>query len=85
MSVMYAPPTMRNRMLFTAWVKPVQGKVRLYVSPQSLAEFYPVTEAEAEKCVGKDGYRVLTGPEVDVFLDGLKGVVSPPLAPAGGS
>jgi Holliday junction resolvase-like predicted endonuclease len=60
-SIMFTPPTQRNRMLFTIWTTPVGGKLKAYVSPRAVAEFYPVSEHQAQRALGAEGFRYLDG------------------------
>ena len=75
-SVMFAPPSSRNRMIFTAWAKPLRKKLKVYLSPEAIAEFYPVTVTSAKRAVGKRGYRELGSPEVSRILNSLQDLFS---------
>lgn len=71
-SVMYAPPANHSRMLFTIWAKPKRkGILKAYIGPEVFAEFYPVAEGLAKKCLGPAGWREMTGEDVSSFIEGL--------------
>ncbi len=68
---MYTPPTNRNRMLFTVWLKSKglkQGFMAL--SPKAFAEFYPVDEATATSFLGPEGWHSIYE-DVEGFVDRL--------------
>jgi hypothetical protein len=67
-SVMFTPPKSRNRMLFTIWTKPVRKQLRVYLSPEVIAEFYPVSVSEAASAIGKNGWRELASEAVTKVL-----------------
>ena len=73
-SIMIAPPRLKSRMLFTAWVKPVKKKLRTFLSPAALCEFLPVDIDQARKILGveKGGFYLLTPEELEAFLERLK-------------
>jgi hypothetical protein len=71
-SVMFTHPSMRNRMVFTIWVRPKSGNLLAYLSPAAIAEFYPVSESQAEKAVGKQGWRTLDSDQVKMLIKNLK-------------
>ncbi len=56
-SLMFTPQEHRTRMIFTAWVKPSNGRLKIYVSPEAAGEFGMVSCVEAEAAIGKSGYR----------------------------
>jgi Holliday junction resolvase-like predicted endonuclease len=55
-SIMYAPPSNKTRMLFTAWVRSNDGQIVIFVSPDAFAEFFSVTSEEAAELLGPEGY-----------------------------
>jgi hypothetical protein len=62
-SIMYTPPSARNRALMTVWTKP-NGELRIYVAPAStFAEFFPIAEKEAQGVLGSDEWYVVRGRE----------------------
>jgi hypothetical protein len=71
-SVMYAPPTQRTRALFTVrnWVQH-PGMLTMRVGPEAFAEFFPVSQAVAEECLGSGGWRSIPAGQVDEFIQGL--------------
>lgn len=70
-SAMFAPPESRNRMVFTAWAKPVRKKLKVYLSPEALSEFFPISVSDATSAIGKDGVRELDSGEVTRLLKTL--------------
>ncbi len=73
-SIMYAPPSKRTRMLFTVWNKPSSGLLKLYVSPNAIAEFYPILEEDAKNQLGEDGYRKLNPSETKKLVESIHGL-----------
>ena len=73
-SIMYTPPFMRNRMLFTAWAVKKKNGIKLYISPSEFAEFYPVSEEEATELLDlkNPGWITMTEEEVEKLLINLK-------------
>lgn len=68
-SIMYTPPSNRTRVLLTVQaLKSAAGLLSWYVYPPGFAEFYPVTEEQAESLLGPDGWRESTSAEVDGFI-----------------
>jgi hypothetical protein len=66
-SLMFAPQTNRSRIIFTMWAHPTRDKLRLYVSPEAVAEFFPVSAEEAQSFVGANGWRYFTPDEAKEF------------------
>jgi hypothetical protein len=75
-SVMFTHPSMRNRMIFTIWVKPRNGKLLAYLSPEAIAEFFPVTERRARKAVGDKGWYQLSTAEVKALAARLEDLLA---------
>ena len=73
-SVMFAPERSKNRMIFTVWAKPANKKLKVYFSAEAMAEFFPISIAEATAIFGVDGFRELDHEAVDKFLSQLKQV-----------
>ena len=71
-SVMFTPPKSRNRMLFTVWTKPVRKQLRVFLSAEAIAEFYPVSVSDAANAIGKDGWRELDCESVSKVLHGYE-------------
>ena len=71
-SVMFTPPKSRNRMLFTVWTKPVRKQLRVFLSAEAIAEFYPVSVSDAANAIGKDGWRELDSESVSNVLQGYE-------------
>jgi hypothetical protein len=71
-SVMFAPMTSKNRALFTVWTKPVNNKLKVYASAEAIAEFFPISSADAAKIIGFDGFRELNHEAVNKLLPQLK-------------
>ena len=73
-SVMFAPQRSKNRMIFTVWANPANKKLKVYFSPEAMAEFFPISIADATAIIGVDGSRELDHEAVDKFLSQLKQV-----------
>jgi Holliday junction resolvase-like predicted endonuclease len=71
-SIMYAPPSRRTRMLFTVWAKPTPRGVKTYISPEAFAEFYPITEEEAQEILGEGGWREFAESEIGNLTASLR-------------
>jgi hypothetical protein len=62
-SIMYTPPSARNRALMTVWTKP-NGELRIYIAPAStFAEFFPIEEEQARELLGPEEWYVVRGRE----------------------
>jgi hypothetical protein len=62
-SIMYTPPSARNRTLMTVWTKQ-DGELRIYVAPASVfAEFFAISEEGAQRVLGSDEWHILSGRE----------------------
>jgi len=71
-SIMYAPPMDKRRVLFTVWTKPRNGnQVIVWVGPTAFAKFYPISEENAIRIMGPDGWRVFSTEDIDDFIVGL--------------
>jgi hypothetical protein len=66
----------QHRCLFTAWTKPRSNRMRVYVVPQAFAEFYPITEEEADDVFGPNGYREMDSSQVNEFIKALEIMMS---------
>jgi hypothetical protein len=68
---MFTPPTNRTRMLFT--VRPEPDGIRIWVSADTFAEFFPELSADdARRRLGPDGERHLDHTATREFIAGLK-------------
>jgi len=70
-SVMFTPMQSKNRMVFTVWTKPLDQKVKVYLSPEALNEFYPVSLSEATAITGPGGYHSLSGDALTSLIQRL--------------
>jgi hypothetical protein len=84
-SVMFTPPQARNRMIFTAWTKPWHKKMRVFLSAEALAEFYPISIQEAARAIGQEGFRPVDAQELskvlqtyDTLFSGFQGRIREP-------
>ena len=68
---MYTPPSNHMRTLFTVRARRADGLLRVYVETGAFPEFYPVTEDTAADILGPSGWRRMTSPEVDAFVESL--------------
>jgi hypothetical protein len=59
-------------MLFTVktWTQ-ADRLLQLYVGPQAIAEFYPVSADEVRSLLGDNGWQKLTTQDVEAFVAGL--------------
>ena len=70
-SVMFAAPTMRTRMLFTAWPEP--AGMHMWVSADTFEQFFPEISADdARRELGPDGERDLDQAATREFIAGLE-------------
>lgn len=53
-SIMFTSPVNKTKMPYTFWVKPEKGQMVAWVSSKTFAEFYPISEADAQKFDGED-------------------------------
>jgi len=81
LSIMYTPPARRDRMLFTAQAYPTSGKLRLYISPSAIAEFFPVSADRAEAALGAEGWHLLDEKASRRFSDSFIALVAPSASP----
>jgi len=70
--VMFTPPTMRNRTLFTVWARPENGLVSTWIGVKPFAEFFAVSSDEVASYLGEEGWRKMTEAQVHEFLVGLR-------------
>jgi Endonuclease NucS C-terminal domain len=71
-SIMYTSPENRATMLFTVWARPERGCLKLWLSHENFAEFYPTTMDEVAQYLGSDGRRHLDPAKVEEFIGGLE-------------
>lgn len=71
-SVMFTPPQLHNRMVFTVWTKPSRKKLKVFVSPGVMEEFFPISESAARKYIGEHGWRELDSKEVTELIKSYK-------------
>ena len=75
-SVMFAPQESKNRMIFTVWTRPVRKKLKVYLSPDAIAEFYPIPLAEATAAIGAGAYHELSSEDVTKLVKTLTDLFS---------
>ena len=74
-SIMFTPPTHKNRMLFTVWAQSRRGsKIRVYLGSDVFSEFYPISEEEARKHLGEAGYKELDSAGVNLMINQIRDV-----------
>lgn len=71
-SVMYAPQNNKTRCLYTAWVYPVDNKIRVYLSAGAFTEFFDIPEQKVSEVLGSDGWLFLDEDGVARFASGLR-------------
>jgi len=69
--IMFAPPNNRTRALFTTWVKPENGKTKIWVGNKPFSEFYPISEENVKSHIGPEGFQYRSEKEMDNFFQGL--------------
>ena len=71
-SIMFTPPSNRNRMLFTIWFQANSPEIRLYKSTDAFTQFFSVSGDAVESLLGSDGERFVRTPsEAQAFANGL--------------
>ena len=65
---MFAPHNNKRHMIFTVWSKPRHKKLRIYVSPEALAQFFPISVGDATIAIGENGFRILDSDGVTQLL-----------------
>ena len=68
-SIMYTPQENHARCLFTAWVNPLDGMLRVYVSSSAFPEFFDVDEGLVSKKLGDEGWRKMDVEIASEFSD----------------
>lgn len=73
-SIMYTPPSRRDRMIFTVWAEKKDDGVSIYVGLEPFVEFYPLSEADVVRHLGfeESGWYALNAEEARAFADGLR-------------
>lgn len=72
-SLMFAPPQNKTRCLFTIWTKQAaSGKAKVYVATSAFSDFYPVTQREVVRLLGREGWREMNTADATAFLDKLR-------------
>jgi Holliday junction resolvase-like predicted endonuclease len=72
--VMFAPARNRTRALITVWPAPQSdGRVKVYLSPETFAQFFPVTEEQVRLALQQSsgGSRLLDGSAIETLANGL--------------
>jgi hypothetical protein len=78
-SIMYAPQENKNRALYTAWVTPKDGFLKVYVATDTFAEFFGVGNDVAYQHLGSPGWRMMSIVDAEAFtqaLDALLGAAT---------
>jgi DNA repair exonuclease SbcCD ATPase subunit len=84
-NLMVSPPTTRmlsvpsncSKCLFVVSAKPSdEGKLKLWLSPNTIAKFYPTNKHEISVILGDDGWREIGKPEVENFATTLNQLLS---------
>lgn len=71
-SVMYTNPANKTKSLFTVWVQPQKGKIKLYPVTDLLADYFQVSQQKVENLLGPYGWQYLNYEETEAFANGLK-------------
>jgi hypothetical protein len=75
-SVMFTPIQSKNRMIFTVWTKPLEQKLKVYLSPEAISEFYPVSVSDATQAIGPGGSRPVSGEDLTELIQKLNALFS---------
>lgn len=70
-SLMYTPPSMANRMLFTASFSGHEGAITMYLSAEAFSEFFPVTVEEVAAALGGEDQRQMNLDDARAFGEAL--------------
>lgn len=84
--VMLAPAKHRGRALITVWPAPQpDGRVKVFISPEAFAQFFPVTEEQVETALRQTGTRsrMLDAPAIEAVANGLTALLT--TKPEGGA
>ena len=76
--VMIAPAKHRGRALITVWPAPQpDGRVKVYLSPETFAQFFPVTEEQVRTALCQSGgSRMLDAEAIGMIANGLSGLLA---------
>ena len=74
-SVMFTPPNNKTRCLFTAWVKPVNKKLKMYVVPSAFVEFFDLDRDKTENILGEEGWRQMELEDINNFTKALESIL----------
>ena len=76
-SIMFAPPNMRYRALFTIWAQPRDGKVRAWVGNKVFEDFFPGISSEAASAaLGMEGWHNFDTKSAIFFAEALADLLS---------
>jgi hypothetical protein len=71
-SVMFAPPNMKYRALFTIWAQPREGKARVWVGNKVFEDFFPgLSITSVSAALGAEGWHHYDRDSAKVFADAL--------------
>jgi len=70
-SIMYTPPQNKTRCCVVAWVKPKSGRLVAYPVAETIAEFFPIGEAEAIQILGQSGERLMALDDAIAFDEAM--------------
>jgi Holliday junction resolvase-like predicted endonuclease len=73
-SIMYTPPSHRNRALFSVW--PKRGR-SFWAGVEPYAEFFPITRQRAKALLGDQGWRDLNNETAREYSIGLRTLLEP--------
>jgi Holliday junction resolvase-like predicted endonuclease len=74
-SVMFTPPAMRTRALFTIWVKPRDGQVQAWVGNTVFTEYFPLSLEAVQAALGAEGWRQFDHAAAVSFADRLRSLL----------
>jgi hypothetical protein len=74
---MFAPPTKKNRCLFTVWTQPTkEQRLQVWSGPETFAAFFPISEEKAAQFVGESGWHYLTSEEALQFSASVRALMA---------
>jgi hypothetical protein len=76
-SILFAAQNDKRFCLYTIWVKPVRGLLRVYVQSTKFVEVLRIDPALVESILGSDGYREFSEIDAQQFSSALRSLIGP--------
>lgn len=74
LSIMYAHPYHKTRMLFTVWAN--RKPLRAYIGYEAFVDYYPITTEQVEEALGPSGWQNLDLDQTRQLVSGLERLIS---------